>query len=358
MELVDGAVPGLRVRLTPNGTMTWSLLVRVNDERRRLNLGEELGLAEAAERLKTPGDRSRRASTRLPRRRPPGRRKAAAEGHGTLGSVIAGYFGAGTGKDLRSGKAARAVIEVVFAEHLSRPSLDVRPGQLQIAADSWRSQSTAARAVAFFRPLATWAQKRELVVKGFDDLEMPALADDGVETGQHVLSSDEVEKLLRALGWRGHDGAARFMLLTAARREEVVGAVWAEIDLERGTWTIPASRWKDTRARSRRRRPASDHLVPLSRQARALLETLGTGNSVDPVFVGGRGTKLANSPRWSAQTREEDRLRFGDPARPAAHDGYIGGRSRLRAACHFGDAGTSPDRRRADRRLQQEPVYP
>ena len=40
LELVDGAVPGLRVRLTPNGTMTWSLLVRVNDERRRLNLGE------------------------------------------------------------------------------------------------------------------------------------------------------------------------------------------------------------------------------------------------------------------------------------------------------------------------------
>ena len=81
--------------------------------------------------------------------------------------------------------------------------------------------------MAFFRPLATWAQKRELVVKGFDDLEMPALADDGAEIGQHVLSSEEVGKLLRARSWRGHDGAARFMLLTAARREEVVGAVWA-----------------------------------------------------------------------------------------------------------------------------------
>jgi len=165
---------------------------------------------------------------------------------------------------------------------------------------------SAARAVAFFRPLATWAQKRELVVRGFDDLEMPAIAHDGVEIGQHVLSGDEVGKLLRALGWRGHDGAARFMLLTAARREEVVGAVWAEIDLERGTWTIPASRRKDTRAPSRRRRrAASDHVVPLSRQARALLETLGTGNPVDPVFVGGRGAKLANWPRWSAQLEKK-----------------------------------------------------
>ena len=136
LELVDGAVPGLRVRLTPNGTMTWSLLVRVNDERRRLNLGEGLGLAEARRkaedaRRQIAGGVDPAAAKTAAR----DRRKAAAEGHGTLASVIAAYFEAGPGKDLRSGKAARAVIEVVFAEHLSRPSLDVRPGQLQIAAE-------------------------------------------------------------------------------------------------------------------------------------------------------------------------------------------------------------------------------
>jgi integrase len=307
LELIDGAVPGLRVRLTPNGTLTWSLSVRVNGERRRLNLGEGLGLAEARRKAEDTrrqiADGVDPAAAKTAAR---DRRKAAAEGRGTLGSVIAAYFAVGPGKDLRSGPAARAVVEVVFAEHLSRPSLDVRPGQLQIAADSWRSQSTAARAVAFFRPLATWGQKRELVVKGFNELEMPALAQDGEEIGQHVLSSEELGRLLRAIGWRGHDGAARFMLFTAARREEVIGAVWAEIDLERGTWTIPALRRKDTRAPSRRRRRAAlDHVVPLSRQARALLENLGPGKPVDPVFVGGRGAKLANWPRWSAQLAKE-----------------------------------------------------
>jgi integrase len=192
--------------------------------------------------------------------------------------------------------------------------LDVRPGQLQIAADSWRSQSTAARAVAFFRPLAAWGLKRELLVKGFSDLEMPALAGDGEEIGQHVLSRQEVAKLLCTLGENGHDGAARFMLLTAARREEVVGAVWAEIDLKNRTWTIPALRRKDTRAPSRRRRRAApDHVVPLSRQARALLETLGPQNATDLIFVGGRGAKLANWPRWSAQIQKED-WRGGDAA--------------------------------------------
>jgi integrase len=315
LELVDGAVPGLRVRLTPSGTMTWSLSARVNGERRRLHIGEGLGLAEARRR----GEDARRqiadgvdpTAAKMAIRE---RRKAAAEGHGTLGSVIAAYYEVGPGKDLRSGKAARALIEVVFADHLARPSLDVRPGQLQIAADAWRSKSTAARAVAFFRPLAAWALKRELMVKGFSDLEMPALAQDDQEIGQHVLSREEVRTLLRALGSREHDRAARFMLLTAARREEVVGAVWAEIDVKKGAWTIPASRRKDTRTPSRRRRrAAADHVVPLSRQARALLETLKQGNMDDLVFIGGHGAKLANWPRWSAQLMKKVGVAFVTP---------------------------------------------
>jgi integrase len=178
---------------------------------------------------------------------------------------------------------------------------------LQIAADAWRSKSTAARAVAFFRPLAAWSHRRELMVKGFDDLEMPALAQDGEEIAQHVLSRVEVGTVLRGLGSRAHDGAARFMLLTAARREEVVGAVWAEIDLERGTWTIPAARRKDTRAPSRRRRrPAADRVVPLSRQAQALLTALEHGTAAaDLVFIGGRGAKLTNWPRWTAEMEKK-----------------------------------------------------
>jgi integrase len=303
LELIDGAVPGLRVRLTRNGTMTWSLLVRINGERRRLDLGEGLGLAEARRKAEDArGEIADGVDPAAAKTAARDRRKAAAEGQGTLGSVVAAYYEVGPGKDLRSGEAARALIEVVFADHLSRPSLDVRPAQLQIAADLWRSKSTAARAVAFFRPLAAWGLKRELMAKGFDELEMPALAQDGKEIGQHVLSREGVGTLVRALGSRAHDGAARFMLLTAARREEVVGAKWAEIDLEKGTWTIPASRRKDTRAPSRRRRrAAADHVVPLSRQARALLETLGQGKEADLAFVGGRGSKLTNWPRWSAQ---------------------------------------------------------
>jgi integrase len=310
LELVDGAVPGLRVRLTQTGTMTWSLSARINGDRRRLHIGEGLGLAEARrkalEARRQIDDGIDPSAAKAAAR---DRRRAAAGGFGTLGSVITAYYDNGPGKDLRSGKAARAVIEAVFAEYLRFPSLDVRPGQIQIAADSWRSKSTAARAVAFFRPLAAWGQKRELIAKGFSDLEMPALAQDGEEIGQHVLSREEIRTLLRFLSSGDHDRAAGFMLLTAARREEVIGAVWTEMDLEKGIWTIPASRRKDTRPPSRRRRRAvTDHVVPLSRQARALLESREQGEASDLVFMGLRGAKLTNWPRWSAQLEKKTGL--------------------------------------------------
>ena len=46
LELVDGAVPGLRVRLTPAGTRSWSLNIRANGKMRRFDVGRGLGLAQ------------------------------------------------------------------------------------------------------------------------------------------------------------------------------------------------------------------------------------------------------------------------------------------------------------------------
>ena len=53
LELVDGAVPGLRVRITPAGTRTWSLNIRAQGRMRRFDVGQGLGLAEAALKRKS-----------------------------------------------------------------------------------------------------------------------------------------------------------------------------------------------------------------------------------------------------------------------------------------------------------------
>jgi integrase len=80
-----------------------------------------------------------------------------------------------------------------------------------------------------------------------------------------------------------------FLILTAARTNEVIGARWSEIDLLDKTWTIPADRMKALR----------EHRVPLSPPALALLQvmqTAGLTNDINAyVFPGPRaGKPLSN----------------------------------------------------------------
>jgi integrase len=74
--------------------------------------------------------------------------------------------------------------------------------------------------------------------------------------------------------------AFEFMVLTAARAGEVRGAVWSEIDLEKRTWTIPATRMKARK----------EHRVPLADRAMAILrEMQGLGRKGEIVFQSSRG---------------------------------------------------------------------
>jgi Arm DNA-binding domain len=105
LELVDGAVPGLRVRLTSNGAMTWSLSARINGTRRRIGIGEGLGLAEARRRAEDARSRIARGDDpTADRNAARERRKAADKGIGTLGSVIATYYENGDGAPLKAVK--------------------------------------------------------------------------------------------------------------------------------------------------------------------------------------------------------------------------------------------------------------
>ena len=76
--------------------------------------------------------------------------------------------------------------------------------------------------------------------------------------------------------------ALEFVILTATRTSEVLGATWDEVDLGKGIWTVPASRMK----------AGNEHRVPLSPRAIAILEAvkpLGTAS----LFPGEKGGKLS-----------------------------------------------------------------
>ena len=97
-----------------------------------------------------------------------------------------------------------------------------------------------------------------------------------------ALPYTEVAQFMSDLRAREGSGprALQFLILTAARTGEVVGACWSEIDFETATWTVPAGRMKAGR----------EQRVPLSPPAVALLQALPIEK--DFVFIGpsaGRG---------------------------------------------------------------------
>lgn len=75
--------------------------------------------------------------------------------------------------------------------------------------------------------------------------------------------------------------ALEFLILTATRTNEVIGATWSEFDLDEGVWTIPAERMKMRK----------EHRVPLSARAIAIVKAQEDVKRGDYVFPGARDKK-------------------------------------------------------------------
>jgi len=110
-----------------------------------------------------------------------------------------------------------------------------------------------------------------------------------VPTRHHsaIVEPKRVGELLRAIdAYKGHHVTRCALALAPMlfqRPGELRQAEWAEFDLAAGMWTIPSARMKRTKLGKEN---GSDHLVPLSRQAVAVLRDLqpvtGAGRYVFP----------------------------------------------------------------------------
>jgi integrase len=110
------------------------------------------------------------------------------------------------------------------------------------------------------------------------------------ELRHRYLSGEELRRLTAALAVHPNQQAAnavRLLLLTGARRGEVLRANWDQFDLEAGVWVKPSSHTKQKR----------EHRVPLSGPARQLLAEM-----------------LAASDQRAAEKKRE-RSRYVFPAR-------------------------------------------
>lgn len=91
--------------------------------------------------------------------------------------------------------------------------------------------------------------------------------------------------------------ALEFAILTAARTGEVIGATWAEIDLEQQIWTVPAGRMK----------AAKEHRVPLSPRALEILELMLTRRRAEDLSLRMAATASREAPLFPGQ-KEGDGL--------------------------------------------------
>jgi integrase len=120
------------------------------------------------------------------------------------------------------------------------------------------------------------------------------------EKRARYLSAAEVLKLSEALTAHAENmsaNAIKLLMLTGARRSEVLGARWDMFDLDVGVWVKPSAHTKQRR----------EHRVPLSAPAIELLRKM-KGQATSPyVFPGADGKPLRDIKRtWLAVCRNAD----------------------------------------------------
>ena len=117
-----------------------------------------------------------------------------------------------------------------------------------------------------------------------------------------VLSDTELSAVWKVADPSTDYGAIlRLLMLTGQRRDEAGGMRWAELDLVRALWTIPAARTKNKRT----------HLVPMPKQAVAILAVVPRIEGRDAVFGRSDGESFSG---WSkAKARLDAVVNFATP---------------------------------------------
>ena len=157
---------------------------------------------------------------------------------------------------------------------------DVASRLNRISLDS--SSIVAGRARATLSALYVWAMQAGIVEAN------PVIGTAKPKEGpsrDRVLSDAELAAIWQACGDDDYGTCVKLLILTGARRQEIGGICWSEIDFERGVWTLPASRSKNGRA----------HTLPLLPTMLAIIKAVPKLASRDQLF----GARANGFTGWS-----------------------------------------------------------
>ena len=156
----------------------------------------------------------------------------------------------------------RAILQKIVLPRLgSRPVTEITHSNIEalhrdLRATKYRANRTVALLSKMFSLSIKWGMRADNPAKGITRYQE--------EPRERYLRPDEIARLgdvLEKHAERPSANAVRLLLLTGARRNEVLSATWDQFDLDAGTWRKPSSHTKQKRV----------HVVPLSPQALALL---------------------------------------------------------------------------------------
>jgi len=294
--LADGG--GLYLQVSPSGAKSWVFRYRDNGRMREMGLGplHTVSLAEARERAREC--RGLRLDDVDPiAERHAGKLKAKLDAARamTFKQCAEAYIAAHHGSWKNEKHAAQwpstlaTYAYPVFGDQTVQ-SIDVALVTKALE-PIWNTKTeTASRLRGRIESVLDWATARGHRVgdnparwRGHLDKLLPARAK--VQKVQHhsALPYSEIGAFMCEL--REQDGMAalalEFLILTATRTGEVIGAKWDEIDRGGAIWTIPADRMK----------AGKEHRVPLSKPALAVLKRLHDAAPGAFVFPGNKADK-------------------------------------------------------------------
>ena len=175
----------------------------------------------------------------------------------------------------------------VYPEFGALPVTEIDVGLVLKALEPiWTTKTeTASRVRGRIEIVLDWATARDYRTgsnparwKGRLDKLLPPRAKVRKVAHHPALPYEEMSAFMKSL--RAQDAISarglEFIILTAARTGEVLGAKWSEINFEKKVWTIPDGRMK----------MEAEHRVPLAPDALAILETMKEIASSDYVFPG------------------------------------------------------------------------
>ncbi len=282
IEVPDGVIPGLALRVSHTGAKSFILSAWLNGKKVRRSLGTypALKLADARTKAANLKDNPEELIKPLGSPRP---EDPAGD---TFGVLAEKYIK--RGMVVRNGpKAGQPLSRAWENEDIIRREILPHWGDREISSLTKKDATALTDAIVdrgapqmanrvheVYRRIMNWAVKRgDIEVNPFALMDLPTPK----IMRSRTLDREEISALWEACYFMGYPWGSyfRLLLLTAQREREVADMTWSEVDIDNGVWTIPAERTKN----------GLPHECPLSSLAIKEIRSLPRFNAGDFMFT-------------------------------------------------------------------------